>query len=169
MWINAILIIVLLICSVTDLKSRKIYNAVIFPTLLITCFLRFIFYGWADLGSAFVGLFVGGGILLIPYLLGGMGAGDVKLLALVGAMKGTIFVFYTAVYMAIFGAIIALGILIFRRGTIKRIKSITMFYAGWLNGLRMPLYIDRQSLTLTYPYGIAIAAGAIICLFMNWR
>ncbi|HET7656781.1 MAG TPA: prepilin peptidase [Bacillales bacterium] len=167
MWVNVILLIVLFICAATDLKTRKIYNIVIFPGLLLACILRFLQDGWMDLGLAFLGFFVGAGILLIPYLLGGMGAGDVKLLALVGALKGTMFVFYTSFYMAVIGAILALGILIFRRGAFLRIKSITMFFYAWFNGLKIPLFVDKQSLTLTYPYGIAITAGAIICLVLN--
>ena len=49
--------------------------------------------------------------------MGGIGAGDVKLLAAIGAWKGTIFVLYTGVYGAIIGGLISLIILL-RKNTL---------------------------------------------------
>ncbi|HET7626843.1 MAG TPA: prepilin peptidase [Bacillales bacterium] len=167
--LDAMLIIVLIICTVTDLKTRKIYNIVVYPAFLAAFLLHFMNGGVPELGTAFGGLLVGFGILIVPYLFGGMGAGDVKLLAFVGAAKGSVFVFHSAIYMALAGAAVAVGILVFRKGAAKRLKSMTWFLFSHLHGLRMPLNIDKHALTLTYPYGIAIAAGTIICLMFNGR
>ena len=109
---NSLLILVLLICLITDLKSRKIYNKVIFPALLLS----FCLHAFTPIGSgilfSLMGFAVGFGLLFIPYLMGGMGAGDVKLLALIGAIKGTTFVVITGIYMALLGGLIALFILL---------------------------------------------------------
>lgn len=165
MIINSLLIIVLVICLVTDLKSRRIYNKVIFPSLLLTFFI----HAFTSIGSgimfSLLGFLTGLGILFIPYMLGGMGAGDVKLLALIGAMKGTAFVVYTGIYMALIGGLIALGILFFRKGVFTRLKSIIYSIAGIKHGVRIPLGIDKDALQATYPYGVAIVGGAFICLF----
>jgi prepilin peptidase CpaA len=165
MIINSILIIVLVICLLTDLKSRMIYNKVIFPTLL----LAFVLHAFTPIGSGIVfsllGFITGLGLLLIPYLLGGMGAGDVKLLALIGAMKGATFVFITGIYMALIGGVIALGIIFLRKGALIRIKSIIYSIAGMKSGVKIPLAIDKDALQATYPYGVAIVGGAFICLF----
>ncbi len=159
--INLFLIIVLAVCVVTDVKSRKIYNKVIFPSLVIAFIANFVIYGFSGVSAALVGFFLGLAILLIPFLLGGMGAGDVKLLAFIGALKGTSFVFITAIYMAIIGAIIALAIVVFRKGWAK--KCLYFLY-GKKCGLAVPLIFDKKSLTATYPYGVAIALGAIFAL-----
>lgn len=164
MIVNGILITVLIICIFTDLKERKIYNKVIFPALLLAFIFQTITGGWIGLQAAFLGFFVGLGVLLIPYLLGGMGAGDVKLLALIGALKGTVFVLNTAIYMALIGGMIALFVLLFRKGAIERLKGIGYFLHGRRYGLKTPFVINKDALTATYPYGLAIAGGAVVSL-----
>lgn len=107
------------------------------------------------------------GILLIPYLLGGIGAGDVKLLALIGAMKGTVFVLITAVYMALLGGLLALFVLLFRRGVLARIKTILYSLSGIRQGVKIPLTIAKEDYKATYPYGVAIAGGALLSFFLS--
>ncbi|MBM6619513.1 A24 family peptidase [Bacillus suaedaesalsae] len=165
MLFNLLLLFVLSICLITDLKSRKIYNIVIFPSLLLTFLLHFISDGFAGLGFSFLGFIVGFSILLIPYFLGGMGAGDVKLLALIGAMKGMQFVIVTSIYMALLGGLIGLLVLLFRKGALQRVRSIIYSLSGIRSGVRIPLYLDKEGLKTTYPYGVAIAGGAALSLF----
>lgn len=165
--LNGLLVVVLVICVVTDLKSRKIYNNVIFPSLLLAFLLNGILFGWTGLVSSLLGFGCGLAILLVPYLMGGMGAGDVKLLALIGAIKGTTFVFISAIYMGLIGGLIGLLILLFRKGVLKRIQSIFYSFSGVSNGMRIPLGLDREGLQTTYPYGIAIAAGAGLAFLFN--
>ncbi|WP_205603786.1 A24 family peptidase [Bacillus mesophilus] len=162
---NILLLIVLLICLVTDLKSRKIYNKVIFPSLLLTFILHFSLDGLSGLGFSLLGFVVGFSILLIPYFLGGMGAGDVKLLAVIGAMKGMNFVILTSIYMALLGGVIALLVLMFRKGALQRIKSIFYSMSCFRSGVRLPLFLDKEGLKTTYPYGVAITGGALVSLF----
>ncbi|WP_245830969.1 A24 family peptidase [Sediminibacillus massiliensis] len=157
--INVFLLTVLLICVVTDLKSRKIYNKVIYPSLLLAFIFHFAVAGWQGLSHAFIGFLIGFGLLLIPYFMGGMGAGDVKLIALIGALKGGAFVFQSFLYIAIVGALMALSILFVRRGMFK---SIVYYVASLRGGVRLPGGISRGSLTATYPYGVAIAAGVVL-------
>jgi prepilin peptidase CpaA len=167
MWFDAILILVLLICVVTDLKSRKIYNNVIFPALLVGLFSHMIASGWSGLFFSLNGFLVGFVLLLIPYFMGGMGAGDVKLLALIGAIKGYLFVLYTAIYMGLIGGGIALCILLFRKDFLQRIKGIFYTIGCWKLGIRLPIVIEKEALSQTYPYGLAIAGGAAACLAMK--
>jgi prepilin peptidase CpaA len=122
--VDSLLIGILAVCVVTDLKSRTIYNAVTFPGTIGGLILQTVFHGVPGLADAVFGLAVGFGILLIPYLLGGMGAGDVKLLAMVGAFKGLAFVLFTSVYMALIGGAIALALLLMRKGVFERLKRV---------------------------------------------
>jgi prepilin peptidase CpaA len=165
---NFILISILLVCVFTDLKSRKIYNKVIFPSLVLTLGSHLLIGGWPALGSALIGFLIGLGILLVPYLLGGIGAGDVKLLALIGAIKGVTFVLHTAIYMAVIGAIIALCILLFRKGIGERFKSLFYFFYGVRYGVKVPLLGRlKESMSATYPYGVAIAGGTLISMYLE--
>ncbi|MEC5422966.1 prepilin peptidase [Virgibacillus sp. C22-A2] len=159
--IDIFLIIILLICLVTDIKSRKIYNKVIYPALLATFIFQFSMGGWEGLSHSFIGFLIGFGLLLIPYFMGGMGAGDVKLLALIGAMKGSAFVFQSFLYIAIIGALMAIAIILLRRGMLK---SMLYYVSSLKSGVVLKGGVSRGSITATYPYGVAIAGGAFLGL-----
>lgn len=161
-WSDAAMLAVLTISVVTDLKSRKIYNKVIYPGFVAAFTLHLGLAGWAGLGAALAGSAVGLSLLLIPYLLGGMGAGDVKLLSLVGAFKGTAFVLFAAAYMAVLGAVMALAVLLLRPGAGQWIKSILYYLYGLRYGIKVPMDFSANRLTAAYPYGVAIAGGAVI-------
>lgn len=165
--VDILLCLVLIICVVTDLKERKIYNKVIYPTLLLTLVIHIITSGFEGLTTSVLGFFVGLGILLIPYLMGGIGAGDVKLLALIGAMKGSMFVLVTAIYMALLGGLLALMVILFRRGVLTRLKSILYSLSGIRQGVKVPLTIAKEDYKATYPYGVAIAGGAFLSFLLS--
>lgn len=165
--INYLLFIILCICVVTDLKSRKIYNIVIFPSYILALVINTIINGWSGIAFSLLGFLCGFALLLIPYLMGGMGAGDVKLLALIGALKGASFVFITSIYMAIIGGVIGLLILLFRKGVFTMMKSIIISLCGIRYGLKIPIWIDKSGLQKTYPYGVAIAGGAILTFVLD--
>jgi prepilin peptidase CpaA len=165
--INVMLLTTLAICVITDLRSRKIYNVLIFPGLLVALVYHFAVGGWFSFGNALSGFLVGLSVLLIPYLLGGMGAGDVKLLALVGALKGSAFVLLAALYMALLGGIIALILLLGRKGSKERIHWLLISLYSLRYGVKMPLLLHKDNMTMTYPYGVAIAGGAILGLWLK--
>lgn len=166
-WFNVILIIILLICVITDLKSRKIYNKVIFPGFLIAFSSHLLIGGWEALASSLIGFAIGLSLLLIPYLMGGMGAGDIKLLALIGALKGSVFVLNTAIYMALLGGIIALVILLSRKDVRERFKYALNYFILRRYGIKLTKPDQKGYLSATYPYGIPIAGGAILTLFLG--
>lgn len=159
MVLDIVLWLILVVCTVTDVMNRKIYNAVIVPGLL------FAFVMHAFLGSwmlSLLGFLVGLGLLFIPFALGGMGAGDVKLLALVGALKGASFVLHAAVYMALLGGGLALGMLLLRKDVIQRIRGLLFFLHSRRFGVQMPFPWPRAAMKKTYPYGVAIAGGVLL-------
>jgi prepilin peptidase CpaA len=164
LWINLALMIVLVICVYTDVRERKIYNKVLFPSLLFAIIFHSFSDGLSGLSFSIFGCLVGFSILLIPYFMGGMGAGDVKLLAVIGSFKGLEFVLNSAIYMALLGGLMALFVLLFHKGILARLK--TMFYSifGLKHGIRVPLFLTKESMKTTYPYGVPIAGGACISL-----
>ncbi|MDP5274490.1 A24 family peptidase [Chengkuizengella axinellae] len=164
MFLNISLFVILVICVITDLHNRKIYNAVIFPGILLALVTHLITGGIQPFLYSVLSCFVGLFILLLPYFMGGMGAGDVKLLALIGAFKGISFVVYTAIYMGIIGGLLSLFVLLFKKGGKQKIKLIFYFLYGLKSGIRIPLNIQKQSFSGTVPYGVAIAGGVV----WNW-
>jgi prepilin peptidase CpaA len=167
MLLDIILVSVLMICFVTDLKQRKIYNKVIFPSLFITVVLQVAYNGFGGFKLSLLGFTIGLSVLLIPYILGGMGAGDVKLLALIGAAKGSAFVLNTAIYMALLGGAIALLVIIFQKQTISLIKIFFFWVVSFFSGVKYKLEFPTSFFSSKYPYGVAIVGGALICLFFK--
>ena len=78
-------LIVLAVACFTDLRSHRIPNWLVLPFLLAGIVVSGWLQGWHGLGQSFAGL--GLGVLIYGFLfwLGGMGAGDVKLCAAIGA------------------------------------------------------------------------------------
>lgn len=167
MSLDIILISVLIICFITDLNRQKIYNKVIFPSLLAAVILNVYTFGFAGLKLSLLGFATGLCILLVPYLLGGMGAGDVKLLSLIGAFKGSIFVLNAAIYMAIIGGVVALIIIIFQKQTIIFIKTFFTWLASFICGIKYKLEFPKSYFSKKYPYGTAIVGGAVVCLLFK--
>ncbi|MFT4416833.1 prepilin peptidase [Fredinandcohnia humi] len=155
--INVILFSALLISFITDVRERKIYNVITFPTMLIGLIFHTITGGWDGFLYSFLGLLVGIGLLFIPYLLGGMGAGDVKLLGAIGALKGTLFVFQAFIVISIVGGLIAIVILLSKKefGFFFKKIMFTMKFRT-LDG------IEKEDMHHAFPYGVAIVIGTIL-------
>lgn len=158
---DIILAFMLLICLLTDLSRRKIYNIVIFPILVFGLVYNFATGGWLGLSQSLMGILVGLAMLIVPFALGGMGAGDVKLMAVIGAVKGPLFIFYTALGMGLAGGVIALAILIYQR---QMLNLLTRFLQGvyLLLSTRFKVFaFELNHEKIMFPYGLAIVAGAV--------
>lgn len=157
---NAILIIVLVVSLFTDLKERKILNAVTVPAAIVGLCYNFATGGLAGVKFALSGLLVGTGLLLIPFLMGGIGAGDVKLLGAVGAVKGPVFAVNAGLCSAMAGGIFVLGLLVYR-GILLEVLRNTAWGLATLGGS----FLTKGSMTGgNFPYGVAIFAGTVFTL-----
>ncbi|GHH97575.1 A24 family peptidase [Neobacillus kokaensis] len=160
----AILLVVLFFSLYTDIKSRKILNIVTLPTILIGLIYHISTTGFEGFLLSGKGFLVGLGLLLIPYLLEGMGAGDVKLMAAIGSLMGASFVFHSFIYTALIGGVIAILLIIKQRGFINLIKSFfysIIFMRGNLGSILNPK--DEHS-SISFPYGVAIVLGTLCTL-----
>lgn len=163
---DAFLLVVLFICSMTDLIYRKIYNAVLLPALFFALVYSTYIGGWDGLGQSLLGLLVGLLILILPFAKGGMGAGDVKLLGVIGALKGVKFVLYSAIGMGLAGGLIALGIWFYRFGVIDTIVGIAKgIYLMIRSGFTL-FHFRLHNEKIMLPYGLAIALGAAGTLWL---
>ncbi|SET59820.1 prepilin peptidase CpaA [Natronincola peptidivorans] len=163
---NILLMITLMICLVTDIKKRKIYNKVLVPALTIGLLIHLWTGGWVGIKEALVGFIVGLCILLIPFLLGGIGAGDVKLLATIGAIKGATFALYTGIWMGLAGGVIAIGILLYQRELLSTVKSIGQgLKLMMISGFKI-ISFDNNVENNMFPYGLAITIGAIMAFII---
>ena len=109
--------------------------------------------------TSLAGLTLGVGLLLIPWLMGGMGAGDVKSLGALGALLGPLPLFHVFIYMGLIGGIMAVVHYIFSRNfKEKALEWFRSFKATVLT--RDPnMMVPIETEALRFPYAAAIAFG----------
>lgn len=169
MLIKPTLIFILIFSLITDLRQRKILNVITLPATLFALFYYIGTSGMEGFLYSGRGFLVGLGLLLIPYLLGGMGAGDVKLMAAIGALMGASFVFYSFIYTALIGGIIAIVLIIKKRGIIYPLKSLFFnltFFRSNLGSIIIPDKEQKHS-SISFPYGVAIVLGTFCNLILG--
>ena len=159
------LIIALLISSVTDLRQRRIPNLVTGPTIVLALITYCFINGLEGFLFSLGGLAFGLAVFAVPYLMGGMGAGDVKLMGAVGAVLGLGQTFVALLFIAIAGGVMALGMMLYR-GTLK--QTLTKLFVSLLflgaNKDASLLKVDKNEQTQAgIPYALAISSG--VCLF----
>lgn len=158
---NAILVLLILSAAITDLKWNKIYNLQTYPAMICGLILGFVTAGVYGVLIHFLGLVVGLSLLFIFYLLGGVGAGDVKLLGAIGALKGSTFVLYTMFYAGLVGGAMALAIIIWQGNVKQTMKNLFYFIR---HPFRAQHELDEQNYQYL-PYGFAISVGCLFSLF----
>lgn len=122
--------------------------------------------------DSFMGVVIGGGLLyLIAFLYElirkteGMGMGDVKLLAMLGAFLGIKGVFFTLLVSSLIGSVIGL-MLIFLRVIIKTIYLIRVWNLGAGSSVGLAVKLAREGdLRYEIPYGPFLSIGAVTFIF----
>lgn len=157
--------VILILAAYIDGKQLKVPNWITFPMVLAGLAYNLWVGGWAGLGGATLGMFVGLACLLPLYAVGGMGAGDVKLMAGVGAWLGATVTFYAFCVSVIVGAVIAVAMVLYKRDVKKHYTNLLTIVGEWLD-VRDPRKLSaiaakRKSSMLLLPYGIPICIGCI--------
>jgi prepilin peptidase CpaA len=143
----------------TDLRYRRISNVVTFGAAVAGITVRAALGGPSSALTGAEGWALGVGLLLLPFVLGWMGAGDVKLLAAFGAIGGPIFVLQSALLGCLLGGIMSLFYLA-REGKL------------WFTFRFLPIYIRHPlgSVLETkrrMPFGPALALGSVAAVFLT--
>ncbi len=167
--LNLVLCVVLLTCFYTDLKEKRIYNKVIIAAIVAGLVLSFHAQGTAGLLNSGKGFLLGTALLLLPFAAGGMGAGDVKLLATIGLFKGTEFVFFVFLLAALLGGVYALVLLLWRGKLLSTLKDILLgFYLLSLSRFKintLPSMQQKEAGAILFPYGPALVAASFMVYF----
>ena len=152
-----------------DIRTRRIPNALTLGFPLIALFIHLSTDGTAGGLSTLGGWALGLALFLPMFALGGMGAGDVKLLAAFGAWLGPWNVVETAIAAGVIGGVLALGLALARNymsQALTNMWSLLMFWRA--AGLR-----PHPTLTLDshqgprLAYAIPISVGAIVAIWLQ--
>ena len=161
----------LVVAAVIDGWKLKVPNWITFPLVVSGWVYSTVCFGWAGLGWSLVGTAVGLGLLLPAYAIGGMGAGDVKLLAGVGAWVWATVTFYAFCVSAIVGGVIAIAMIIvgkqWHRHYAQFVGILTEILVVRNPDTLSSIAAERKSTMLLLPYGIPIALGTIAYFVWN--
>jgi prepilin peptidase CpaA len=164
-----LLAIALTIAVIEDVRRQKIPNLVTFPTMIAAIALHSLATGLNGFVFSTGGLAVGMGMFLIPYMMGAMGAGDVKLMGAVGAAFGPKGIIIASILVVLAGGLYGFIIVALHPGytasllkraweTIKTV-AMTLQYA--------PLAPDRHNKLPVLKFAIPIALGATVFMWMK--
>ena len=156
---------ILVLAATIDGWKLKVPNWITFPMIVAGWIYAYASFGWNGLAASLAGTALGLALLLPAYAIGGMGAGDVKLLAGVGAWIGVNDTLWAFGVSALIGGLIALGMVIWR----KKWKHHQQQFVAIVDEIflvRDPVQLsaiaaERKSRMMLLPYGIPIAIGTI--------
>jgi prepilin peptidase CpaA len=165
-----------------DYRERRIPNRLVFTGMIAGLVTGMISGGVKGLAWSALGMLAGIGILLVPFAMGGIGAGDVKLLGAIGAILGARGALFSMLYGAIAGGLISV-IILARHGRLGLSLVSIMAWLARFMGYLVPGSIGRSLRTmhqtkssshlpvsgLSIPYSVAIAIGLVIAVIADFQ
>ncbi|MEA3411735.1 MAG: A24 family peptidase [Pseudomonadota bacterium] len=163
------LIALLLTVTVTDLRAHHISNRITLGGAAFAIVVSLVTNSTDGLVTSLLGLAVGFAAFIPLYAIGGMAAGDVKLMAMVGAFLGLKGALFATGLSIIAGGLLGLLILISRKGFLTWIRRMLMSLRLLLTtGNPRLAYIPpapNEPAALRFPYALAITIGTLAAVY----
>lgn len=164
----AVIAVALVGCA-CDLRTRRVPNVVTFGAAAAAVGFSLLQHGWAGVAWSGAGWFVAV-LLFVPFFaLGGLGAGDVKLLGALGAWLGGPNALYLAFYTSLAGGIMALIVVVMRRHLKTALRNLWLLLCYWRTvGVRpLPELTLETARGPKLAYAVPIAMGALATLWLR--
>jgi prepilin peptidase CpaA len=150
---------VLVLASIIDIWTRRVPNWLVLPFLASGIAVQIALSGWAGVGRSVAGIALALLLFGIPCFLGGMGMGDLKLAAGIGAWIGPAQLLFAFIMTSLAGGLLAL-LYAAARGILGETLTRT---GNLLGGERPPGHKEGPSI----PYVPAIAIGTLFSFFAH--
>ena len=171
-WVGTVTTAGALVLSVagcaTDLRSRRIPNLLTFGGALCAVGFHLVSEGpWGAALSA-AGWLVGVALFAPLFAVGGLGAGDVKLLGALGAWLGPGRTLYLALFTAIAGGVMALVVMVARGYSRSAGRNLLLMLTSWRLGIAaVPGLTLEDAAGPRLAYALPIAAGTVLTLWLR--
>lgn len=171
----ALLTGLLLSAAWQDIRYFRIPNLLVFSGALIGILLNTLLpqsVGGLGMLASLAGLGVGLGILLPLYLLRALSAGDIKLLAMIGAFVGPADILIITVYVILAGGILALAVVLLQGKLSRLIDNYKLMLFMRMSGSPFASFQTTDAISQSagkLPYGVAIAVGTLLYLVVNYN
>ena len=169
-WPVWLLTLVLIAAAVIDAIRFRVPNWLTYPLVVGGWVYSWVFFSWEGLGWSLFGTSVGFGLLFPAHVIGGMGAGDVKLFAGVGAWLHATQTLHAFCVSAVVGGLFAVLVVAWCGQWRKHWTQFQMIFFEIIT-IRDPQALSaiaaqrKSSLTLL-PYGISLMLGTVI--YLGW-
>ncbi|NMO95799.1 prepilin peptidase [Paenibacillus lemnae] len=150
---------------VTDIRYMKIPNMLTLPAVLAGLVFFGVSGGLEGLLFSLKGMAAGFGIVLIMYIAGAVGAGDVKLFGGIGAWCGAWFTIQALFYSVLCAGMIGMLILLWRKETLKRLRTAALHTFGMFMFKSMASWKHNKKEHLRFPFMLAVVPGMIWTYF----
>jgi len=152
-----------------DLRTRRIPNFLTFGAAIVGIAYATVTHGFAGLLASVGGWGVGCAVFLPFFVLGGMGAGDVKLLAAIGAWLGPVIAFWAALYTMIVGGVMALALAVATGYLRQALTNLSLLLMHWrVHGIRPLSEITlAEARSPRLPYALPITVGTVVALWLR--
>jgi prepilin peptidase CpaA len=162
-------VVVAVVAASWDITTRRIPNALTFGVALAAFLVHAYVGGWSGAGMAVAGWVAGVALFFPVFALGGMGAGDVKLLGAIGACLGPVAAVWVALYSGIAGGVLGLLVAGFSGYLLQMFSNVWSLLMFWrVMGLR-----PAPELTLSthqgprLAYAVPVLAGLMVTLWLQ--
>ena len=158
---GALLVVLLTLACASDLRTRRIPNGLVALLAVAGLALSAVSSPWiSGVMRAVAGLGTGFAIWLPLYVLGVVGAGDVKLFAAASTFLGPRSAAEASLYTALYGGVVALLFMLTRSGWLETVLRLS-------HSIQQPslLRLDGSPKSRRLPYALAIAAGVVTAAF----
>jgi len=166
-----VLALVVIVAAIYDVRFRRIPNWLVLAGLVLGIGLNTLLFEWSGLRHSLFGLGLGFLIYFPLYLLRGMGAGDVKLMAAIGSIVGAANWLGIFLITAVLGGLIAIILLLFR-GRLRNSLWNVAFLVQRLSTLKAPYAREELDISspksMKLPHGLVIACGSLLFLAAAW-
>jgi prepilin peptidase CpaA len=165
-----ILAILLLVAAWLDIKNHRIPNLLVMAGMVAGIFLHARQDGWHGLAFGAAGIAVGLAVLLPFYVMRILGAGDVKLMAMVGGFLGSWDVLGALLATFLAGGVLALAAALRAKAMIRLIQNLKLMALGSMVRIsegRAPTVDDLPESVGKLPYAVAIATGTLG--YLAWK
>jgi prepilin peptidase CpaA len=166
---HSVVVVVLALACISDLRTRRIPNVLTFSAGAAALAFHLLTGGWSAAGWSIAGCLLGALLFFPMFALRGMGAGDVKLLAAVGAWLGPSQVAIAALATSIAGGVIALVVALGHGYLTAACRNLWMLLMHW----RVMGVGPVHELTLQgargprLAYAVPIAIGTLVTLWLK--
>ena len=166
--VETLAIVVALAACATDVVRRRVPNALTLSAAVAGLVVHTLLGGAPGLGVALLGIVVGLAVFFPIFALGGMGGGDVKLMAALGAWVGPAAIGWTALYGAIAGGVFGVAVAASSGYLRQALTNVGLLLHTWsLVGVRpVPAYTLEHGTGPRLPYALPILAGLVMAI---WR